>query len=314
MDRRFGCSLAALGSLWLPMIALGQSAEPGTDPELSDESLVELRDHLAEGTGRPGPGIDRVREGRSDPARPHRPLALTAPGRLLPEGSFLVEQPARLARSAAGIWVVSAQDPAGLRPMIAIPSQSLSGLDTLLDTDGQSEVLAVSGRVTLYAGQNYLLISAVGQPPSPAQPEPTARDVGANKPVELSEAAAQLLDELEGARTGIRGVLATSGDPAGRSPVPEGRIISRRAARLVRLDAGELAVAFDNDGPVPGAADPALVIAPCSLLEEIESLVERYGEGLGVSVSGSTLAYGSRSSILPTSLVVQRPREIGSRQ
>lgn len=314
MDRRVGCSLVSAASIWLPTLAMGQSPDPGRDPELNDESLIEVRDNLVDGTGMPGPGIDRAREGRSDPVRPHQPLALNEPGRLLPEGSFLVEQPALLARSAAGVWIVSAQGPAGLKPMIAIPSQTLSGLETLLDESGRSEALTVSGRVTLYAGQNYLLISAVGQPPASAQPEPTGRHEPATDERGLSEAAAELLKELDEARTGIRGVIAAQGDAPGRAPVPEGRVISRRSARLVRLDAGELAIAFDDDGQIPGAIDPTLIVAPCSLLEEIEALAERYGEGLIVTVSGSTLAYGSRSSILPTSLVIQRPGEIGSRQ
>ncbi|MEO1583522.1 MAG: hypothetical protein AAFR96_02985 [Planctomycetota bacterium] len=303
--------------------ASGQIA-PGQDPELTSDAAERegrrlLRDDPAE--------ADPAKPNEAaaiTPVRVHHPLRTPGPGRLLPEGSFVVEQPAKLRRTASGAWVAQTRQtesfPA-VRPMIVLPSQSLGRIARLAG-DEPSLDATLTGRVTLFRNQNYLLVTSISDADdsssenADAAPQPASEEPPADSQVDrLSDPVTDLVRELESERTGIRGVisgLGSTGDEA-IAPVAEGRTIARRRARLVRLDAGELALRFDSDA-TESPLDAPLVIAPCALLEDVESTVEIHGDAMTATVSGQTLAFAGRSFILPISIVLDRPAELTTRQ
>ncbi|MEL6498572.1 MAG: hypothetical protein AAGJ54_07670 [Planctomycetota bacterium] len=306
--------------------------DPGSDPELTGDGVARRGESLL-GDAAPLPEAARPAESpRFEPSRPHRPGGAAGPGQLSPDGSFLVEQAGELRASAAGAWIF-APDPGDngvqVRPMIVLPSQILGRLQRVVGPDALSARVRLTGRVTLFYKQNYVLVTAIGdqtQPPqapvSVEEPE-NARDQEPNdEPADsnnLSPSVESLISELEAERTGVRAVIAGigAGDGAALAPIAEGRTISRRRARFVRLDAGELALAFDNDDAGSSQdtrLDAPLVIAPCSLLESIEATLETHGDAMTATVSGQTLAFAGRSFILPISVVIDRPSELDSRQ
>ncbi|MEL7484651.1 MAG: hypothetical protein AAFN41_09880 [Planctomycetota bacterium] len=310
-------------------LAVHAQPDPGDDPELTDQSVEQRSDELLS-TTRVSPAAARPAEApRLSPVRPHRPDAADGEGRLLPDGSFLVNQPGTVQVSPAGAWIFSPDaDDTGeqARPMVVLPSQILGRLQRVVGEGGGPAAVRLTGRVTLFFDQNYLLISAIADQsgstaPSAAEPDDLATDAGnASTPStdRLSGAVDALIEDLEAERTGVRAVIAGigSGDEAALAPVAEGRMISRRTGRLVRLDAGELAIAFDNDstGDQTPPIDVPLVIAPCALLEGVEATLETHGDAMTATVSGQTLAFGGRSFILPISIVIDRPSELNSRQ
>lgn len=316
-------SLIAAGSA-------GALQDPGTDPELTGESVSRRgAELLSDDVSMPEAALP-AESPRFEPSRPHRPGAAAGPGRLLSDGSFLVDQAGEVQASTSGAWIFTpAPDDDGeqIRPMIVLPSQILGRLQRVVGQNTLSAEVRLTGRVTLFYKQNYLLVTAIsdGATSSKADPIDTdaaddqddrkALDTGDN----LSGAVESLIDDLEAERTGVRAVIAGIGvgDEAALAPVSEGRMISRRRGRFVRLDAGELAIAFDNDsvGAEQGVPlDAPLVIAPCALLESIEKTLETHGDSMTATVSGQTLAFAGRSFILPISVVIDRPGELSSRQ
>ncbi|MGP1272418.1 MAG: hypothetical protein ACTS22_03715 [Phycisphaerales bacterium] len=305
-------------------LTVSLSAQPSADPELQDESVGELGSRLRDGGGTP-PGVEPAEPARAMPVRSHTPsqnLGIDDDGRPLTEGSFLVAARGLIARAPSGAWIFSPAhepDEERLRPMIILPSQLLARLAQLVGDTDAADNLEISGRVTLYRGRNYLLLTAINQQNELAEHDESAADAQrADETVPgIDEATQRLIDELEAARTGVRGVIASSSqsDTEAQSVIAEGRTIVRRRARLLRLSAGELAVSFDNDSDQPDATvDQPLVIAPCAALESIEDLIETHGEASPVTVSGVTLAYGGRSYILPSGISIEPPTELSSRQ
>ena len=319
--------LRAVG-LALTVAGLSPSAvaQPDADPELTDESVTQLGASLRDDSDAGARPVAPVEAPRAYPVRPHAPdiesvFGNDGAGLTLTEGSFLIAQRGLVARTPSGAWVFAPEaDPelGRVRPMVILPSMTLSRLGQLAGEADQTSDLALSGRVTLYRGQNYLLLTAItplNESPAPeAEQEPATESVIPN---ELDQATRDLIADLEAARTGVRGVIASAGsaEAGTHAAIAEGRVISRRRARLVRLDAGELAVRFDNDLFTDDAAvDVPLVIAPSAALHAIETLIETHGDQAPVIVSGQTLAFGGRNYILPTGLSLDVPTEISSRQ
>lgn len=324
-----GCLLAAIVS----GSAGAAAGQPDADPELDDDSVSALGQSLRDGTAEPLAPIAPTEAAEASPVRSHAPEAGVAPGseaRALTEGSFLIASPGVIARTPSGAWVFApdaSEELGQIKPMILLPSQMLTRLAQLIDDTGVASGLRISGRVTLYRDHNYLLVTAVAQE-SAAESE-SSDDTAPNAPGDatepqstgaggLSTATRALIDELEASRTGVRGVIASaaSAGTEAHAAIAEGRTITRRRARLVRLDAGELAVAFDNDQAREGdaTADQPLVIAPCAVLQTIEELIETHGEASPVIVSGTTLAYAGRSYILPIGIALDPTGSISSRQ
>lgn len=321
MRTRTRALLAAM--LSAPMLQTAAQVDPGDDPELTGDSAARRGSELLADAPAAPAAVTPADAPRFNPARPHRPEHASGPGRLLPDGSFLVEQQGSVRKTASGAWVfVPSIDETGeqFRPMIVLPSQILGRLQRIVGDEGNEAAVRLTGRVTLFRTQNYLLITAISDQSLTPPDEPPAETDAANTPPEegdgLSGSVESLIEELEAERTGVRAVITSLGgaDDSVIAPVAEGRMISRRRGRFVRLDAGELAIAFDNDATTDAPLDAPLVIAPCSLLESVEATLEAHGDAVTATVSGQTLAFAGRSFLLPVSIVIDRPSEFTSRQ
>lgn len=313
-------------SLILALAAGVAHAQPEEDPLIRDESVSDVSASLR-GSGQKPVGLIPERAPAVVPVRPHADIDVGEQrGRLLPEGSFIVQLEGRVLPTAIGAWVFEpAQlvDNAAVRPMVILPSQSLSRLVQLLGQDAQNNLVSLTGEVLLYRGRNYLLVSAITtRPHEDAAPGPAPEAAGAETDTEdepeprapLSPAVEDLLRDLESARHADRTIMqpTTAQAGTGRAPVPEGRSFMRRRARVVSLAAGEIALAFDNDPDQ--VIDAPLVVLPSAQLERMEQILETRGENLTLRVSGQSYAYNGRSYILPSSLVIERLGELDTHQ
>lgn len=309
------------------LIATPASAfQPEQDPIIQDESVDEISDQLRDAADKPD-GIRPTRTPSVTPVRPHADIAVPGErGRLLPEGSFIVQLEGRVHATAPGAWVFEPTqlvDNAKIRPMVVLPSQSLSRLIQLVGQDAENNLVSLTGEIQLYRDRNYLLVSAITAhtfeadiaTPIPTEDEPVQPEDEIDQPEpSYSQGVQDLIKELEEARHADRTILqpTTAQASTGRAPVPEGRTFMRRRARMVYLTAGEIALAFDNDPDQ--VIDVPLVVLPCHLLERMERIVETRGDSITARVSGQSYAYNGRSYILPTSIVFERPGELDTRQ
>ena len=300
--------------------ALAQS-EP--DPTLSDESLQQIAEDL-KNAGEKAEGIKPTRSAGVAPIRPHTQIGAdhNASGRMLTEGSFIVQMEGLVHRASLGAWIFEPTDlidEAKIKPLIILPSQTLTRLIQIVGLDAEHNKVSLTGEVSLYRGRNYLLITAITVDSTDEADETLIElddsQSGDAQPDSLSQSVQDLIGELEEARTADRAILQpthTGSFEGGRAPVPEGRTFMRRRARLTYLAAGEIAVTFDNDPDQ--VIDAPLVVLPCNLLERMEWVVENHGDSLPVRVSGQSFAYNGRSFIMPRSIVIERPGELDTRQ
>lgn len=323
-------SLRLQAALLLALAAGSVHAQPAEDPLIRDESVTDISESMRT-SGQKPEGLTPERSPLVVPVRPHAEIDVgPQKGRLLPEGSFIVQLEGRVLQAAIGAWVFEPTqlvDNAPVRPMVILPSQTLSRLVQLLGQDAQNNLVSLTGEVLLYRGRNYLIVSAIttrphedaapGPAPQVAEADTETEDEPEPEPeprVPLSPAVEELLRDLESARHADRTIMqpTTAQAGTGRAPVPEGRTFMRRRARLVYLAAGEIALAFDNDPDQ--VIDVPLVVLPCAQLQRMEQIIESRGDSLTVRVSGQSYAYNGRSYILPSSLVIERPGELDTRQ
>jgi hypothetical protein len=88
---------------------------------------------------------------------------------------------------------------------------------------------------------------------------------------------------------------------------PEGTLIIRARARLVRPPwaGGRLAATFDNDPKSPGRG--TMLLVPCRVLEQAEALSGQLGEDATFAISGRVTIHEGRNYLLPV-LIQRLPR------
>jgi len=306
------------------LIAGSTLAQPEGDPTLADPSLETIAEEL-KNAGEKAQGITPTRDAGVAPIRPHSDLGIPpTTGRLLPEGSFIVQLKGLIHAASQGAWIFEPTDlidESTIKPMIVLPSQTLTRLIQIVGLDAEHKNVALTGEVLLYRGRNYLLISAIttdAAEETETETEPTQEPTDVTDDLDLEDPLSQsvqdLINQLEEARHADRTILqpVTANIGSGRAPVPEGRTFMRRSARLTYLAAGEIAVTFDNDPDF--VIEAPLVVLPSFLLEQMEQIVENHGDALPVRVSGQSYAYNGRSFIKPTSIVIQRATQLDTRQ
>jgi len=138
--------------------------EPAKDPEPRREpSYAEILRELQKESRKEGkavvrPGIEGVapREVEQPPGN-----AIAPPeGKLLPDGSRLVDRPGRLTRDGEAFTFSfeSRGQGAPERPMHLLPNRLLEDMEMFSENGTKPMVFVVSGEVTEYRGMNYLLI------------------------------------------------------------------------------------------------------------------------------------------------------------
>jgi hypothetical protein len=248
------------------------------------------------------------------------------PAAMLAEGTFVSRRAGRIARLPSGerAFVFSPDDQGiTLRPMVLMPSLRLQRLDQALED--RDPAILITGEVFAYMGINYLLptdFSITGSAPLPTQrPAPSPPPAAPGAPAPPAEPAVQdLIRELEQQRQRPRPtdpLLAETPprrDPAMRldplplpantaapaSLIPEGQTISRRRGRMIRLPAGEWAIAFDTGPQHETNLDRPLVLLPSQNLQRMQAWAGRFADTVPIEISGRVTQYRGRNFLIPT--------------
>lgn len=160
--------LIILVSISIAAIAQDPESPPSAPPgERSRTAAIEeiKRELLRDDPVSP---LTRAAESNQDLVLPTMEAAAPPKGRLLPEGSFIVNRLGRMIRADyGGNWLFAfdsdgdaQQDP----PMVLLPSRRLEQMEQLAQDRGDALQLVVSGKVLVYHKRNYLLPTVVKVP------------------------------------------------------------------------------------------------------------------------------------------------------
>lgn len=248
-------------------------------------------------------------------------------GRLIREGSFLVQREGVLVRSPTGEWIVvfspSSEDggqPDRLPPMVLLPNRALALMEAALGDKPEGLVVTLTGEVLVYHDRNYLLVTLYSidsidttEPPaSPNTETPDAPPPSTLSPSEDPRVQA-LIADLERRRTPGTRDSVTESDLATRpvaagSSGRDGALMVRQRGRLIRSGGGQWHFAPDTDAE--GNREGAIPLLPCQALVEIERLGERRGESLVVELSARRYSYEGRTALLPTMFLLPGPTDV----
>ncbi len=256
-------------------------------------------------------------------------------GRLLPEGTFLVQRVGGLVRARTGEWIfISSPDESGRRdpPMVLLPSATLEELEGRVADNPAGVRVMLSGQVLVYHDRNYLLPTLFAvtreQPEDPPQnlaqhlPDPVIGEIGAQSGEPESTAGsvrssdprvAALLEQLEregGLTANLDRPFTSSNAERGEAMLNDGKLVIRQRGRVTRLVNGRLALSADQDD---AKSDP-IVLLPSSTLAEMESAIARTGESRAVILSGRHYIHRGRRYLLPISFFLAPPSDLKSMQ
>lgn len=213
---------------------------------------------------------------------------------LLPEGTTIVERPGRLVRQGEG-WDFRPDDG---RSMSVLPNAALEDMLAMHKDAGGDMSFVVSGEITVFDDQNFLLIKNVTRD-SPAAPSqaPMGGDLPPTLPADA--AAEDVLSALQSQRPISTGVPESGRSSAGRSgsgggAALDGSLVVRRSGRLIR-DGARWSFEFD-DRSATGLSRVALL--PNQSLEIMIQSAERGTTGLVLIVSGELTQFGAQNFLL----------------
>jgi hypothetical protein len=201
-----------------------------------------------------------------------------------------------------------------LPPMFVLPSLRLMQIEDAVAVTTTDLRFTVSGTVTEYKGNNYILLETgpqdVGRQLTGDVPPPSSRP----------SSAQQLLDEMLAAESARRKPEASPSNPAAaedRTSGPgavspsappllvlrEGSEVVDRVGRLTHSADGKTAeFAFDSDGSA--LRDPPLIILPNLKLTTMENAVSADNPDVRFRVTGMITEYRGRNGVLLEKVVV----------
>jgi hypothetical protein len=268
-----------------------------------------------------------------DPDQPSEPAAIPGlertdptlkPPALLREGSFIVRRRGSMAKLPSGEWAfIFHRDASGAaeRPMVLVPCQTLQRMQQTAGDDPAQSTFAISGEVFSYRGVNYLLPTAAAlesartQPPASQPALPTPAPAGS---AEVQDLIRRLEAQRDRPRTldpaAMQGRPAADSDSSARANIiAEGKTLVRRKGRLVRTASGDYAFVFDAGSGAEPSLDRPLPLAPCLMLQQMESLPGRLGDAAVIELSGRILVYNNRNYLIPTLYQVQPKNDLQPR-
>lgn len=228
-----------------------------------------------------------------------------------------------------------------------LPTISADSTPRPLVVTGQ--VLVYSGRNYLVplaiADAPLQAMTPAGEAAQPAQPEPgaSASNAGASQPPaapdtpDATEASvaepptaeqmatdpdvASLIADLQSRRNVPRGLAPRAAEtgttreslltPTAIQTLPEGTMIVRRRARMVRETSGAWALALDNDA---GQDATRLVILPCQNLSAMEKLAAGQAEEAEFEVTARVLTFQGRNYAMPLMFWLMRGTDVRALQ
>lgn len=201
--------------------------------------------------------------------------------------------------------------------LILVPSSRLTELEMLLGAAPDVRAtMIVTGRVLVFQGRNYLLLTHPAVPDDRVMRDP-ATTVPQAPPASGGDSVDDIARDLErsvgsvGRRTPrTRG---TDGNVNGianamnlASLVPEATRLVDRRGKVRRTEGGGFMVVFDADAS--GESDPPMMLLPCRLLEGLARIAAGSGDDAAVLISGEVTIHAGRNFLLPT--VYRIPREL----
>jgi hypothetical protein len=269
-----------------------------------------------------------------------RDMTQLRPGRpaLLREGSQLIEVVGTLTRDAEhSQWVFTVKDEnfsAAQYELIVLPGTMLGEIEAVVaSVDWEQFTFEMTGEVLVYRARNYFMPShpprllqggqapqddADKSAPSADAAGDTTQSEDAPAPGGDDDSVEALMHELDES-SGIAVVQrddATSADDdhtfslddsrpiLDHTLVQEGTQLVNRRGRIRREGGGAWVFVLDADAT--GLGDPPMRLLPCRLLERIETITQRRGNGAEVLLSGRVFVYRNRNYLLPT--VFRLPR------
>ncbi len=245
---------------------------------------------------------------------------LDARSKLWPEGARLVGRSGQLVRN--GAWWTFALEPKGEAPPLKLlPSATLEAM-VRSDAPGGARRFVVSGEMTVFEGENYLLpryaTGARGNGPRPAAVSPSTAnpeketvkdadsvprgDARAKSPVAANASAEEVLAALSAQQPDQTLITTTQkgvgdiGTLAGGPPaLMDGTPLVKRPGRIVRDGRWWTFVLESEHSEFP---EPPFRLLPNQNLELMARAVQRHNNGVVFIVSGEVLAYGGDNYLL----------------
>ncbi len=236
----------------------------------------------------------------------------TMPTMLLREGSVATQVRGRLEHdeeTSRWRFRIDADHPDFSRfTLQLLPNLYLGEMRQVYENANDQEVIfEVTGEVTVYDRENYLLVQT---PPrvvaQAARTDDEADDD--DRAADRQRTAADRMREMRerGGETARRPDVETTSIGHDDRLVPEGTIILQRRARMSRGTGGSWRVVFEADAS--GEADPPMTLLPCLLLEQLEVRARRTGGREPILISGRVTVHRGRNYLLPTSYHLPRNR------
>jgi hypothetical protein len=301
--------LAAIARVGIGILSLAALAAP-----VGGQSMQPAVSH---GTLAPPLPLDPVQYTASGEVAPG---STTQPAPLWRDGAMLARRVGKFVKDPqTGSWqFIPREDPslpAVTAPMTVLPSARLAAVETAAGGKPQSDDFTVTGQVTRYDDQNYLLLQLATPGDAVLAAErtaPTSRPADA-PPLPASEMLNQMLAQSNSARplmpATAPSIDKTSGDGAvapGAAPMTvlrEGSYLVDRTGRLSRgADGQTWEFNFDADGRT--MKDPPVIVLPNLKLMSMEQAAKSSSHEPRFRISGMVTEYAGRNYILLDKVVV----------
>lgn len=283
------------------LLACAQAAPAETDPS----STTDPPAAITESEDAPTRGIPHVPSLRADdPTRPP----------LLPEGIYVTQVRGSVEfEDSTGIWAFRSEitsESDFKRTFGLVPSMALDDMTRGFDTDDVISNYELTGRVLIYDGRNFLLLS-VATPMrelkmsdasvNESDDAPKPSDAPTNSLDQSNDAAdrleARLRDRIQNLPESADRAPTDTGVPA--ATLREGTRLQNRRGAIVRdQNTGTWRFVFDAQGT--DTVDPTMELLPCLLLERLERQAAVSDIPPSVLISGEVTSYRGRNYLLPT--------------
>ncbi|MHC4810033.1 MAG: hypothetical protein ACYTEV_06665, partial [Planctomycetota bacterium] len=186
--------------------------------------------------------------------------------------------------------------------LVFLPSSRLTELQLVIGANQNAPTpMIVTGRVFVYEGVNYLMLThppvpdATMLPPSTAETVATPRRSAATPDGEVEVRMDEESDSVDAISFGLERSIGEAGRRRATENafadamsaallLPEGTRIVDRRGTIIRTSFGGFSIVFDADAS--GDSDPPMMLLPCSLLSRLGEFAGTSGRSEPVLITG----------------------------
>ena len=234
---------------------------------------------------------------------------------LRPEGSTIVELAGSISRD--GDWWMFQQECAGAcAPLKVLPNTQLDMMVGTMEGAGSQIAFIVSGEITVFENENYLLVKYAARGTPTVEPSPT-RSPPSSETVPTDASAEDVLVKLQTQQPdqsmmppeswGIGGSARRPPPADRRALLLDGSPVVNRPGRLVR-EGSWWTLAFESNRP--DAAEPPIRLLPNQVLELMVRTSQSGSIGLIFIVSGEATLHDGENYLMTRS--VTRRLDLGN--